>query len=635
MPTDLVLPIVEYATDPSPELAAAYVEIAPWFEECYCPVNPASVTLGHQLFWLSREFPEAFARARWILPFAQYWAWGLSGVAACEVTSLGAQTQLWNPRERAFSSLVEQQGWADKFPPLRNAWEVLGPLQFEIAKKCHLPADIPVLCGIYASGANMARYLAAGLDDFTLISTGEWLVVYQPHLPLAQLEPLRDTAANVDLLGRPVACARFMAGREYAAIAGAEAGCRAEVADVEALVAAGTMALPSFTRSGGPFPGDERQGADRGRAAQLRARGCAGQPVSGADGQRVPGSPALTRPGDHRRRVCRRPAVHGTARCAPARAVGRGVARRQGAALGAALLWGWSERTAPAPLDLRPVVAPRIAGLAPTSAAGGRPRRRRGILTRLDPASGVPTRAKADGQQWTRSAPEPGDHSARPENGVGASARSRPSCLSSAQKSAGILGREDLDVLGDLRRRARARDHRRHHRVAERELQRRGRQAHAVPRAHRLDPAHPLHDLGRRRRILEIGALDRAGRKDAGVVGAADDQRDVAPLAQRQELVERRLLEQGVAAGEQESSRSRRAPRDPGSRRLVDPGADRPHRTLLAQLDHRPVAARHELLDPGAPRLLRAVGPDVEVVDQQDVDPPVCQGAAGCPRPSA
>ena len=43
---------------------------------------------------------------------------------------------------------------------------------------------------------------------------------------------------------------------------------------------------------------------------------------------------------------------------------------------------------------------------------------------------------------------------------------------------------------------------------------------------------------------------------------------------------------------------------------------------MLAQLDHRPVAARHEFLDPGAPRVLRAVGPDVEVVDQQDVDPP-------------
>jgi sugar (pentulose or hexulose) kinase len=363
---DLVLPILDYATDPPPEIAAAYVQVAPWFEECYCPVNPASVTLGRQLFWLSRAFPDAFDRARWILPFAQYWAWGLAGVPACEVTSLGAQTQLWDPRERALSSLVRQQGWSDKFPPLRNAWEVLAPLEFALAKKCHLPPDIPVLCGIYASGANLARYLAAGLDDFTLISSGEWLVVYQPILPLNQLDPLRDTAANVDLLGRPVACARFMAGREYAAIAGADGGDpRPEVADVEALVAAGTMALPSFTTSGGPFPGTYGKGqivglppnCGRARAALARlylalmASAC--MDVLRSRGQVIIDGPLA----DDRLFTGLLAAL----------CPGQPVAvssERHGAALGAALLWGWSERTAAAPLDLRPVVAARIAGLA-------------------------------------------------------------------------------------------------------------------------------------------------------------------------------------------------------------------------------------------------------------------------------
>ncbi len=69
--------------------------------------------------------------------------------------------------------------------------------------------------------------------------------------------------ANSDLLGRPVACARFMGGCEYATIAGAAAAPHApspSVADVEALIARGTMALPSFTRSGGPFPGTGGKG---------------------------------------------------------------------------------------------------------------------------------------------------------------------------------------------------------------------------------------------------------------------------------------------------------------------------------------------------------------------------------------
>jgi hypothetical protein len=36
----------------------------------------------------------------------------------------------------------------------------------------------------------------------------------------------------------------------------------------------------------------------------------------------------------------------------------------QGVAVGAALLWGWSVRSEPAPLELTPVLVPRLAGLA-------------------------------------------------------------------------------------------------------------------------------------------------------------------------------------------------------------------------------------------------------------------------------
>ena len=37
---------------------------------------------------------------------------------------------------------------------------------------------------------------------------------------------------------------------------------------------------------------------------------------------------------------------------------------RHGAALGAALLWGWTGRLSPASLDLTPVAPPRLPGLA-------------------------------------------------------------------------------------------------------------------------------------------------------------------------------------------------------------------------------------------------------------------------------
>lgn len=363
---ELVLPILDYEAEPPAAIAAAYAEIAPWFEECCCPIGPAGRTLGRQLFWQSRCFAEEFARVRWILPLPQYWAWGLCGVPASEVTSLGAQTQLWDPRARRFSSLVEREGWADKLPPLRDAWEVLGPLQFEVADKTGLPLETPVLCGIQDQSAVLARYLAAGLEDFALISTGPRPMICNPSLSLDRLEPLRDTASCTDLLGRPVVCARFVGGEEYAAIAGPGGlAARPTVADVEALIGRRVMALPSFARSGGPYPGAGGKGRISGRrprSPEARAAlatlyvalmASVGLDLLDARGQVIVDGSFADQP-------------LFTALLAALR---RGqpvmvATEPNGRALGAALLVGWAERRTPIKVALRAIEPPAIPGLA-------------------------------------------------------------------------------------------------------------------------------------------------------------------------------------------------------------------------------------------------------------------------------
>ena len=256
----LVLPIMDYEADPPEEIKAAYAEAAPAFAESCAPTNPGGLTLARQVFWQSRAFPEAFARARHILPNAQYWAWRLTGVSASEVTSLGAQTHLWAPKAGDFSSLVEREGWRPLFPPMRKAWEVLGPITSAVAEATGLPPATPVLCGIHDSNANYLRYLAAGMTDFTLMSTGTWVINFNAAHPLDALDPARDTCSNTDVYGRPVACSRFMGGREFDILAGDAPRDAATLDDVAAVIAAGTMALPSFTDSGGPVPGTGGKG---------------------------------------------------------------------------------------------------------------------------------------------------------------------------------------------------------------------------------------------------------------------------------------------------------------------------------------------------------------------------------------
>ena len=258
----LVLPMMDYEAEPPVAIKDAYAEIAPPFREVCCPINPGGLTLARQLFWQSRDFADSFQRARWILPAAQYWAWRLTSAVTSEVTSLGAQTQLWNPRTNEPSTIAVSEGWSGKLPPLKRAFETLGPLRPTLARDLSQGASPPpVLVGIHDSNANYARYLAGGLERFTLISSGTWLITFDSDLPLDRLDAGRDMVSNTDLEGRPVACTRFMGGREYAEIAGPE-GLKATPSpeDAAVLIERGTMALPSFSDSGGPFPGTGGRG---------------------------------------------------------------------------------------------------------------------------------------------------------------------------------------------------------------------------------------------------------------------------------------------------------------------------------------------------------------------------------------
>lgn len=246
----LVLPVLDYeAALPGVD----YDALRPPYSETYSPSLPAGLNLGRQLAWLAQRFPSEFARARHILMYPQYWAWRLSGKAVGEATSLGCHTDLWNPLTQRYSSLVERMGWAAQMPDVTPPWAELGPLLPAVAEATGLPEDCMVISGIHDSNASLMRYL---LDDGprTVLSTGTWMIAAAFGAPLEQLREDADMLANTNALGKPVACMRFMGGREFAALAGPEPQV-CFMADIERLIARGTMALPCFAEAGGPFAG--------------------------------------------------------------------------------------------------------------------------------------------------------------------------------------------------------------------------------------------------------------------------------------------------------------------------------------------------------------------------------------------
>ncbi len=261
----LALPVMDYEAAPPPEIREAYADVAPDFAEVFAPTNPMSLTLGLQLFWQETAFPEVFAKVATILPWGQYFALCLGGRAVSEVTALGAQTHLWDVRGQRFSSLARARGWDRRFAPLASAWEAVGSMDPRF-RGDGFRGQGRVLAGIHDSNANYLRYLAAGLAPFTLLSSGTWIIGFDTETDIAGLDPRRDTATNSDIYGRPVACCRFMGGRELEILAQGAAADAATAAVVQNLLDRGTTALPSFTDSGGPLPGSGGRGRIEGPA---------------------------------------------------------------------------------------------------------------------------------------------------------------------------------------------------------------------------------------------------------------------------------------------------------------------------------------------------------------------------------
>jgi sugar (pentulose or hexulose) kinase len=242
-----------------------------------------------QLHWLE-SLRVSDLRTCVIVPWAQYWAWVLSGVAVSEITSLGCHTDLLRPYHHAPSMLAIRRGWIERLAPFAAAHSVLGELRASWAARTGLPASVEILCGLHDSNAALlamrTRSELRGCDA-TVLSTGTWFVAMRSVAPrnsltAAQLPENRDCLVNVDVDGAPVPSARFMGGREIDLLLGSDSPPPpASIPPVESAIRAidaQAMVLPTRVPGVGPFPNTQQRtdsalgtGHDPNTIAQLYA----------------------------------------------------------------------------------------------------------------------------------------------------------------------------------------------------------------------------------------------------------------------------------------------------------------------------------------------------------------------------
>lgn len=252
----LATPMLDYEHSGPDDLSEAYDAIRPSFEETGSTRLLGGLNVGAQLHWLFAEDSSLYDRTAHVMTYPQYWAFRLTGEIACDVTSLGCHTDLWNPWKGCPSSLVDELGLSAKLAPAHKSSDILGTPLPEVIAATGLASETPVVCGIHDSNASLVPHLLGKEKSFSVISTGTWVVSLAIGGKEIDLDPSRDTLVNVNAYGAPVPSARFMGGREYELV---RDGSTAEpdASDRVAVLSGNIMLLPAVVSGSGPFAGNK------------------------------------------------------------------------------------------------------------------------------------------------------------------------------------------------------------------------------------------------------------------------------------------------------------------------------------------------------------------------------------------
>ncbi|MCU4674149.1 FGGY family carbohydrate kinase [Catenovulum sp. 2E275] len=257
----LALPVMDYECEVVESCNQAYNQIRPDFNQTLSPNLSAGLNLGRQLFWLKQHFAEQFSQVQAVLMYPQYWVWRLTGKLVNEVTSLGCHTDLWQPEIADYSSLVDTLNIRHALPALVNADEVVGKVTPQVANQTGLNTNCQVYAGIHDSNSSFSRYLGQNNGKpFTVVSTGTWVISMAMGADIHALKEEKDMLANVCVLNQPIACARFMGGREFSQICeqtGAKTSDPISAEDLQTIVNDKIFALPAFSAGSGPFVGKQ------------------------------------------------------------------------------------------------------------------------------------------------------------------------------------------------------------------------------------------------------------------------------------------------------------------------------------------------------------------------------------------
>lgn len=250
----LAMPVLDYEYLGIDELRGEYSKHRPTFSETGSPALPGGLNIGAQLFWQQQHFPKQFSQVKTILTWPQYWVFRLTGQLYNDVTSLGCHSDLYAPRQKHYSTLINKMGWQPLLPPTRCSGEPSGTLTAEMAQRTSLPESTLVFTGIHDSNASLVPHLKAQCPPFSVVSTGTWFIAMSMGGKPVELNESKDSLLNVNAHGESVPSARFMGGRERELLGANNKSCEEGMHRLLTQFAEPPMLLPSVVSGTGPYP---------------------------------------------------------------------------------------------------------------------------------------------------------------------------------------------------------------------------------------------------------------------------------------------------------------------------------------------------------------------------------------------
>ena len=212
----LVLPILDYEYEGPEEISEDYEKTRLSFSCTGTPRMAAGLNLAAQIYWQNKKFSSEFGQVDTILFWPQYWSYWLSGVMASEISYASSHSDLWNIRENEFIDLSNYKISSKvKFPKIRPASEILGPIKKDLAEKTGLSEKVMIYCGGHDSSLTLASAYLNYQLPITVLSTGTWITVFSIKKNNDHINNQNGVMISCDCFGNKIPNFRFPGGKIF------------------------------------------------------------------------------------------------------------------------------------------------------------------------------------------------------------------------------------------------------------------------------------------------------------------------------------------------------------------------------------------------------------------------------------